>query len=224
MKRYLPFLIVGVVALLMLGGGALLYRAKRPPTLTIPKGEMASAKEGNATMHVRGNPKASVTLEEYGDFECPPCSRVAGVIKEVEHDLGDRLRVIFRHFPLDVHTHARAAAYAAEAAGLQGHFWEMHDLLYKEQEGWTKAGEVRKMFIGYAGLLGLDMDRFVQDMESERVKDRVDSDAKRGYDLGVRNTPTIFINGTELPFASFNPAGIRAAVEHATANPREKQK
>ncbi len=219
MKRYIPFVIVSVVALLMLGGGAFLYRAKRPPTLTIPKDEMASAKEGDETMHVRGNPKAYVTLEEFGDFECPPCYYLAGVLKEVEHDLGDRVRVIFRHFPLDIHAHAREAAYAAEAAGLQGRFWEMHDLLYKEQAGWTKAGDVRKMFIGYAGLLGLDIDRFAQDMESEQVKDRVDSDAKRGYALGVRNTPTVFINNTELPFASFNPAGIRTAIDKAAAKP-----
>jgi protein-disulfide isomerase len=217
MKRYLPFLIVGLVALLMLGGGALLYRAKRPPTLTIPNGQRASANANNEMMHMRGNPKASVTLDEFGDFECPPCSHLASVIKEVEHDLGDRVRVIFHHFPLEIHAHARAAAHAAEAAGLQGRFWEMHDLLYKEQAGWTKAADVRTMFIGYAGLLGLNMDRFVQDMESEQVKDRVESDAKRGYALGVRNTPTVFINNTELPFASFNPAGIRAAIDHATA-------
>ena len=217
MKRYLPFLIVGVVALLMLGGGVLLYRAKRPPTLTIPNGQRAAANANNETLHVRGNPKASVTLDEFGDFQCPPCSHLASVIKEVEHNLGDRVRVIFHHFPLDIHVHARAAAYAAEAAGLQGRFWEMHDLLYKEQAGWTKAADVPTMFIGYAGVLGLDMDRFAQDMKSEQVKERVDSDAKRGYALGVRNTPTVFINNTELPFASFNPAGIRAAIDNATA-------
>jgi protein-disulfide isomerase len=168
---------------------------------------------------MRGNPKASVTLEEFGDFECPPCSHLAGVIKEVEHDLGDRLRVIFRHFPLEIHAHAREAAYASEAAGLQGRFWEMHDLLYKEQAGWTKATDVRKVFIGYAGVLGLDMDRFAQDVKSEQAKDRVDSDAQRGRALGVKNTPTVFINNTELPFASFNPAGIRAAIDHSTAKP-----
>jgi protein-disulfide isomerase len=217
MKRYLPFLIVGIIALLMLGGGTLLYRAKRPPTLIIPNGEMTSAKEGKETMHLRGNLKASVTLEEFGDFECPPCYYLAGVLKAVEHDLGDRVRVIFRHFPLDIHTRAREAAYAAEAAGLQGRFWEMHDLLYKEQAGWSEASEVRTMFIGYAGLLGLDIDRFAQDVKSEQVKDRVDSDAKRGYALGVRNTPTVFINNTELPVGSFNPAGIRAAIDKAAA-------
>lgn len=224
MKRYLPFLIVSVVALLMLGGGALLYRAKRPPTLTIPKGESASAKDGDETIHVRGNPRAPVTLEEFADFQCPPCGQLAGIVKGLEHDLGDRFRVIFHHFPLISHAHAREAAYAAEAAGLQGRFWEMHDLIFKEQAAWSKAGDAQPLFVAYAGLLGLNVDRFTQDMKGEQVKDRVDADVKRGSALGVTNTPTIFINNTALPFASLNPAGIRAAIENATAKPGDKQK
>ena len=220
MKRYLPFLIVGIVALLMLGGGALLYRAKRPPTLTIPKGGMASA---NDAIHVRGNPKAAVTLEEFGDFECPPCSQLAVTIKAVEHDLGDRVRVVFRHFPLINHAHAREAAYAAEAAGLQGRFWEMHDLLYKEQAGWSKANDGQRLFVAYAGILGLNAERFAQDMKSEQVKNRVDADVKRGSTLGVTNTPTVFINNTALPFTSLHPVALRAAIENATVNPGDKQ-
>jgi protein-disulfide isomerase len=219
-KRYLPFIIVALVAVLTLGAGTMLYRAKRPVVLTIPRDQIA--KDGDESIHVRGNPKAPVTLEEFGDFECPPCGHLAGAIKELEHEFGDRLRVIFHHFPLTNHAHAREAAYAAEAAGLQGHFWEMHDLLYKEQGVWSKVGEVRPLFNAYAGILGLNTERFARDMENEEVKMRVAGDAKRGEELGITNTPTVFINNTAVPFASLNPAGLRTAVNDAGAKPKTK--
>jgi protein-disulfide isomerase len=224
MKRYLPFLIVGLVGLLTVAGGTLLYRAKRPPVLTIPKNESAAVKEGDETMHVRGNPKAAVTLEEFSDFQCPLCGRLAEPIREFEDEFGDRLRVIFHYFPLVSHIHAREAAYAAEAAGLQGHFWEMHDLLFKEQAAWSTADDARALFVSYATRLKLDADRLSKDMTSEKVKDRVDADVKRGNTLGVTVTPTIFINNTALPATSLNRAGLRAAIDDAMANPAGEKK
>jgi protein-disulfide isomerase len=121
MRRYLPFVIVFGVAALALGGATMLYRAKRAPVLTIPK-ENVSKTEGPKSAHIRGNPNASVTLEEYGDYQCPPCGKLAGPIKQLEHDFDPNLRVIFRHFPLVTHLHAPEAACCAEAAGLQGAF------------------------------------------------------------------------------------------------------
>lgn len=219
MKRYLPFVIVALVALLTLGGGMMLYRAKRVPVLQIPK-DQVTGKDASESVHVRGNPKAAVTLEEFGDFECPPCGLLARPIKEIEHEYGERLRIIFRHFPLITHRHAREAAFAAEAAGLQDRFWEMHDLLYKEQAVWSKAMEVRVLFNAYAGMLGLNLDRFQKDMNSADVKMRVTSDEKRAKTLGVTNTPTIFINNTAVAPASLNPAGIRAAIHDALNKPK----
>jgi Na+:H+ antiporter, NhaA family len=128
MRRYLPFTIVAAVALLTLGSATMLYRAKRPRGLTISK-EITSKTNDTESIHVRGNSDAAVTLEEFGDYQCPPCGVLAGPIKQLEHDYQPRLRVIFHHFPLANHQHAREAAWAAEAAGLQGRFWEMHDLL-----------------------------------------------------------------------------------------------
>jgi protein-disulfide isomerase len=209
MRRYLPFTIVGLVALLTLGSGAALYRAKRPVELTLPKNRAESA-------HIRGNPKAPVTLEEYGDYECPPCGKLAGPLKRLEHDYGDRLRITFHHFPLVVHAHAKEAAYAAEAAALQGKFWEMHDLLYKDQGVWAKAPEVKTLFAGYAGVIGLDVERFKQDLESDQVKTRVASDAREAAKVGVTATPTVFINNRAvLPQGEDPTKPLRAAIDEA---------
>ncbi|MEY2531973.1 MAG: hypothetical protein QOI96_2058 [Verrucomicrobiota bacterium] len=224
MKRYLPFGIVAVVALLALGSGAMLYRAKRLPPLRISKDQIASGKENATSVHVRGNPKAQTTLEEFGDFECPPCGKLADPLKELERDYGDRLRMVFHHFPLITHRHAKEAAYAAEAAGLQGRFWEMHDLLYKEQGVWSRAANVRVLFNAYAGMLGLNVERFKKDIDSEEVKTRVAADEKRGNALGVTNTPTIFINDTAVPPTSLNPLGLRGAINDAVNNARQKDK
>jgi protein-disulfide isomerase len=215
MRRYLPSIIVAAVALLTLGSGTMLYHAKRPRVLTISK-ETASKTSDTESIHVRGNPDAPVTLEEFGDFQCPPCGALAGPIKQLEHDYQPRLRVIFHHFPLINHQHAREAAWASEAAGLQGRFWEMHDLLYREQPVWSKAADAPMLFNAYAGILGLDIERFKKDIESDKVKARVARDQQQATSLGVQNTPTIFLNNRALAPTALAPADLRAAVDAAT--------
>ena len=215
MKRYLPFGIVGAVALITLAGGAVLYHAKGVPLLTISKNRLASGTGGSESTHIRGQPDAPVTLEEFGDFECPPCGRLSDPINQLERDYHSRLRVIFHHFPFATHQHAQEAALAAEAAGLQGRFWEMHDVLYREQAAWSKAADAQSLFNAYAGMLGLKIDRFKKDMESGEVKKRVNADQQEGAALGVTVTPTIFINNRALPPPSLNEAGLRAAIEAA---------
>jgi NhaA family Na+:H+ antiporter len=214
MRRYLPFIIVVVVGLATLATGTMLYRTKRPALLTISK-ELAPKKNDAESIHIRGRANAPVTLEEFGDFQCPPCGNLAGPIKQLEHDFDPHLRVIFHHFPLINHLHARAAAIAAEAAGVQGHFWEMHDLLYREQAAWSKATDVQPLLNSYAGILGLNVDQFKKDMESDSVKARVDLDQKRGTALGVQNTPTIFLNNRAIAPADLAPDRLRAAVSEA---------
>src|SRR6266487_7068471 len=182
MKRYLPFVIVGVVALATIGSGAMLYRAKRPQVVSILENQMLQ-KGDTVSAHVRGNPDAPVTLEEYGDFQCPPCGMFAAFLGQLEKEYDSRLRVVFRNFPLTMHEHAREAALAAEAAGLQGRFWEMHDVLYREQDSWSKAPNVRDLFESYAGTIGLDLDKFKKDMDAEQVKARVEADRQRGESL-----------------------------------------
>jgi protein-disulfide isomerase len=166
-------------------------------------------------MHVRGDPDATVTLEEFGDYQCPPCAGIATFIDQLQKEYQPRLRLIFRNFPLPQHKNARDAALAAEAAGLQGKFWEMHDLLYREQDVWSKAESVRELFDAYAGMLGLNHDRFRKDIDGEKVKARVDSDVERGNSLGVKNTPTIFVNNHELGATERTPEGFRATIDQA---------
>jgi protein-disulfide isomerase len=166
-------------------------------------------------MHVKGDAKALVTLEEFGDFECPPCAKMSEALHQLENDYHGKLRIIFRHFPLAMHPHAREAGAASEAAHLQGKFWEMHDLLYKEQAVWSKAADVPALFNSYAVKLGLDLERFKKDMQNPETAARVTKDNEEGKSRGVTSTPTIFINNTALPPTSTNPPGVRAAIEAA---------
>jgi protein-disulfide isomerase len=213
MKRYLPFFIVAVVALATIGSGAMLYRARRPHVLS--NSEAVSAKGDAESPHMRGNPDAPVTLEEYGDFQCPPCGMFAAFVGQLEKEYDSRLRVVFRNFPLKMHEHAREAALAAEAAGMQERFWEMHDVLYREQETWSKAANARELFESYAGTIGLDLDKFRKDMDSEKANARVDADRQRGDSLGIQTTPTMFINNQPVDPKDRNPDGIRAEINAA---------
>jgi len=213
-KRYLPFVIVAVVGLATVVTGTMLFRAKRP-SVPISKNLTASEKPDADARHVRGEANAAVTLVEFGDFQCPPCGKLAAASDQIKEGYGSQLRVIFRHFPLHNHKHAQEAALASEAADLQGHFWEMHDLLYREQAAWNKADNPRALFATYAGTLGLDVDRFKSDMDGPEVKERVESDQKRGTALGITATPTIFINDVQIVPLPVDVAGVRAAIDSA---------
>ena len=139
--------------------------------------------------HVRGDPSAPLTLVEYGDFECPFCSRATGVVHELESRFAQDLRYVFRHLPLtDVHPHAELAALAAEAADSQGHFWDMHDVLFENQD------ELEfEDLIGYAADLGLDVERFTRELEEERHAERIREDIASAEASGARGTPTFFV-------------------------------
>jgi Na+/H+ antiporter NhaA len=139
--------------------------------------------------HIRGPVDAPLTLVEYGDFECPFCAKATGVTRDLRERFGDDLRYVFRHLPLtDVHEHAELAAQAAEAAGVQGRFWEMHDVLFRRQ------GELEfEDLAGYAADIGLDVERFVRDLEEERHAARVREDVAGAEASGARGTPTFFI-------------------------------
>jgi protein-disulfide isomerase len=215
MKRFLPFIIVGAVALATLGSGAMLYRAKRPHLLTIRPDKAVSGKNAAEAIHVRGNPDAPVTLEEFGDFQCPPCGSAAVFIDQLVKEYHPNLKLVFRNLPLPVHKYAREAALAAEAAGLQGRYWEMHDVLYREQAVWSKADNARELFDSYAGMLGLNLNQFKKDMASEKARQRIESDQERADSLGVRSTPTVFINNQELAPNEKTPDRLRAKIDAA---------
>jgi diadenylate cyclase len=164
--------------------------------------------------HVRGSATAPVTLVEYGDYECPYCGKAYPIVEELRERLGDRLRFVFRHFPLDsVHPHARHAAKAAEAAGAQGRFWEMHDLLYQNQEDLGDEALGR-----YAAEIGLDLDRFQSDLAERRHAPRVREDRLGGERSGVDGTPAFFVNGVRYE-GRLDLENLLAAVEDAVSGP-----
>ena len=141
--------------------------------------------------HVQGPSTAAVTLVEYGDYQCPFCGDTYPIVKRLQKHFGDQLRVAFRNFPLSrIHAYAQRAAEAAEAAGAQGKFWEMHDHLFEHQQALDAENLTRA-----AGLLGLDKVRFNREVAERVYADRVQQDIDSGNQSGVGGTPTIFING-----------------------------
>jgi Na+/H+ antiporter NhaA len=164
--------------------------------------------------HIRGPEDATVTLLEYGDFECPYCGRAADAIESV---LGQtsQLRYVWRHLPLtDVHPHTQQAAEAAEAAAAQGRFWEMHDLLLDHQDSLEPSDLVR-----YAELLGLDVDRFIDDLERHAGARRIADDVESAEESGVAGTPTFFVNGRRY-WGAYDVDGLSRAVREARARAR----
>jgi protein-disulfide isomerase len=141
--------------------------------------------------HVRGPDNATITLVEYGDYECPYCGRAYPIVEELLRTFADSLRLVFRNLPLaDAHPHALAAAEMAEAAGLQGKFWETHDALYENQRDLSGAALAR-----YAELVGVNREQLERDLASERPRQRVDADLESAIRSGANGTPTFFVNG-----------------------------
>jgi len=158
--------------------------------------------------HVRGNRDAPLTLLEYGDYECPYCGRASPIVNQLRGQFGDRLRFVFRHFPQNsVHPHAAIAAQAVEAAGAQGKFWEMHDMLFAHQDD---LGDV----VEYALRVGLEVYRFEGDLSSERFARKVRDDLQSGLKSGVKGTPTFFINGVRYS-GELELDAIKGALEEA---------
>ncbi len=140
--------------------------------------------------HVQGPASASLTLVEYGDYECPHCGRLFEIIRDLQRTLGERLRIVYRHYPLSgIHPHAEEAAEAAEGAAAQNRFWEMHDLLFRNQNA-LKLNHL----LAYAESLALDMDRFSAELKKHVHRERVREDFRRGVENGVYSTPGLFLN------------------------------
>ncbi len=245
MKKSLPVLIIVIVLLAAVGGAVWMMQpaddratpspaapsgVTAPPSAQGPQGPLGPratpappSVPSEPPRHVRGSANAPVLLEEYSDFQCPQCGRMHTIVKELQAKYPSQLRVGFRHYPLaTIHRHARESARAAEAAGAQGRFWEMHDLLYENQEAWSKANPARPLFVAYAQRLGLDTERFQQDIDSSPVSMRVVGDERRAMTLQLSGTPSFFINGRELKFEESNTLEkLGAAVERALAEQKK---
>jgi protein-disulfide isomerase len=164
----------------------------------------------SAVDHVLGPEHAHVTVVEYGDFECPNCKQAAPAVKLLLQRYPERVRFVFRHFPLtEVHPHAMAAAEAAECVGAQGQFWPMHDLLFENQLH-LKPNHLTS----YAMTLSIDMARYAAEMDDHVYLQRIREHQQSGHSSGVRGTPAFFVNG-RLQDVSFGMQGLFSAVEAA---------
>ena len=222
----LPFAIIGLVLLAALAGGFWFYQSSKSQT-SKPKPNAnkktddaaalqlyASAPQGAQPANLLGSPSATVTVEEFADFQCPTCGLQHPKMKEINSLYGNRIKFIFRNFPLNqVHPKAYDAAVAAEAAGLQGKYWAMQDQLFGNQLAWVNAPDSRKVFAEYAQKLGLDVLKFQNDMLGIAAKGRVDADIERGRALGINGTPTIYINGKRIAFEQSEVASMQQIID-----------
>ncbi|HXH04840.1 MAG TPA: thioredoxin domain-containing protein [Candidatus Nitrosotenuis sp.] len=161
----------------------------------------AILRDGDNADHVYGNPNAKVVLIEYGDFQCPGCAGAHSKLAAIKEAYKGEMAFVFRHFPLTtIHANALAASSAAEAAGMQGKFWEMHDLLYQSQDSWEnlRAEDRGAIFESYAAQLGLNIDQFNTDIASEKVSKKIAYDRAIGAKAKVDSTPTLFLNGEKV--------------------------
>lgn len=149
--------------------------------------------------HVKGNRGASIVLVEYSDLQCPACRAYYPMIKQLADENGERIAVIYRHFPLtSIHKNAEPAARAAVAAAEQGKFWEMHDLLFEKQRFWSEEKDIETLLKQYANDLGLDSVRFSNDFASRAAKEKVENDQRSGNRAAILGTPTFFVNGKRI--------------------------
>ncbi len=171
------------------------------------------------TDHVRGAKDGKVTLVEFGDFQCPACAAYGSIMKQVLDDNKDTLKIVYRHFPLtQIHKNALGAAIATEAAGVQGKFWEMHDILYDKQDEWGNALNARDYFLTYATTIGLDTRKFQESLSNESLEAKVLAEFREGVRLGVQGTPTFFLNGKKLN-GPLDLAKFNALIKEAAAAP-----
>lgn len=185
-------------------GGIFWYESSRPAT---PTNEILSVVSDD---WVKGNKDTPVTLVEYLDFECEACGAYYPVVKRLSEEYKDEIKFVVRYFPLPGHKNSMTSALAVEAAGKQGKFWEMHNIIFENQRDWgEKQAPDPKIFENYAQQIGLDMERYSKDIASQEVKDRIERDRSAGQKLDITGTPTFFLNGKKIN----NPRGYEGFKE-----------
>jgi protein-disulfide isomerase len=227
-KSNAPLLIIGAVLVVALLGGWYLFSSSKTGggnTNTIKNtngtkpqqqiSSLASAPKGADPPNAVGAPNAAVVIEEFADFQCPQCANAHPIMNEIKSAYGSRIRFIFRDFPLAIPAHDKSydAAVAAEAAGMQGKFWDMQNQLFTNQKTWTSDPNFRTIWKDYATKIGLNIDKWETDMAGLAPKMRVNADMDRGKGANVNSTPTIFINGNEIPFAQVSVSGLKQIID-----------
>lgn len=226
-KSNTPILIIVAVLVVAALGGWYMYGTSKPTptpakntasnTSSTPKPPTipTNAPPGANPPNQAGSPSAAVTLEEFADFQCGSCAAAHPTMNEIKSIYGSRIHFIFRDYPLAIPAHDKSyeAAVAAEAAGMQGKFWDMQNLLFTNQQAWTAAPTYKEIWKGYADKIGLDIDKWQNDMAGIAAKSRVDADMARGKGLGVNSTPTLYVNGTQVEFADMNVDKLRSIID-----------
>jgi protein-disulfide isomerase len=206
--------VIILAACIVLFGGLLVFGKKDNPKSPDQNGDTSAS----LSNHTTGQGTTGVKLTEYGDFQCPACYQYYPVVKSVKQKYGDQITFQFRHYPLtEIHPNALISAKAAEAAGLQGKFFEMHDLLYENQPSWSDSSNPTPIFEQFAQSLSLDMNKFKEDMKSPAVNDTVMADRSEARRLNYQSTPTFEINGSKIE----NPKdleGFSKLIDEAIAN------
>lgn len=211
---------IGVVTIAILLGAAFLLGDNKGNSAD---NQTQVAKVADASLLVRpdshkieaASKSASVTMVEFADFQCPGCGNFYPLSKRLQADYRGKVTFVFRHYPLvQLHKNAMTAALAAEAAGKQGKFWEMHDKLFEDQKDWQASDKPLNIFVGYAKDLGLDVDAFRESVESKEFTDKIQKDVNDGNATGVTSTPTVFINGYKQ-LQVFDEQSLRQALDES---------
>lgn len=193
------------------------YQVATGPKTELPRKDGSMALALDQSDWTKGSKTPKATLVEYSDFQCPACGAYYPMLEEMFAEYKDKISFTYRHFPLAQHKNALPAAYASEAAGAQGKFWEMADMLFKNQAEWSEEVTAPAIFEGYAKKIGLDMAKYKTDVKSDAVKAKVERDLQSGKLSRIDHTPTFFINGK----LSDNPRSaqeLKALIEYAIAS------
>ena len=169
---------------------------------------------------VKGNAESDIVLVEYSDFQCPACKSAIPVVEAAVSEFSNHIKFVYRQFPLrSIHANAQITAQATEAAGVQGKFWEMHDIIFEHQSDWKdlSSSEIDEVLTGYAGEIGIDSEQFATDLRSSKVEDAVNEDYDGADGAKLRGTPTFILNGKILTLSSSADLRnlIRAEIESA---------
>ncbi len=212
-------LIVIVLAVAVAGGAAVYFSRQPDQAATTSENSAAAPLKSTGGGHFRGPENAKVTLVEFGDYQCPSCKAFHPLVLEALSRYPQQVRLEFHHYPLvSIHGNSMAASLAVEAAGEQGKYWEMHDLLFEHQEEWSKSPNPEPDFLALAGMLGLNQNAFMQAMRSPQLQDRILQDVVRAREANVEAVPTFFIDGQKQNI----PLSISAFVDAIEAHLQNK--
>ncbi|MBK6750301.1 MAG: thioredoxin domain-containing protein [Pyrinomonadaceae bacterium] len=228
-KSNAPFIIIGLLAVVVVGAvlygvGAFGGGSKNTNTAANKPGNSNAAKTsaiptnappGAMPPQYAGSPTATVTIEEFADFQCGSCAATFPIMNEIKSMYGSRIKFIYRNFPLAIPQHDKSydAAVALEAAGMQGKYWEMLAQLFQNQQKWTSDPNFRQIWNDYAKQIGLDVNKFTTDLAGIAAKGRVDADMARGRALNVNSTPTLYINGVMVPYNDVKVDSLKVIID-----------